>query len=86
MRRNPYRVQAQLAAVVGEAAARISIQLRSQEEAERVAAALEPDNGDFIECKVEENSLVLRAKSGTAMGLLRTVDDAIACIRATGVE
>lgn len=65
--------------------ARVRIQLRSAEEADRVRAALDPDNEGHLECEVDGATLILRAEAGTAMGLLRTVDDAIGCIRATGV-
>jgi hypothetical protein len=53
--------------------------------ARAAAAALAPDNGIHLRTKVEGNALVLEADAETAMGLLRTLDDALACLRATGV-
>ncbi len=51
----------------------------------RVRDALEPDNAGHVECEVVGATLILRAASGSAMGLLRSVDDALGCVRATGV-
>ena len=46
--------------------------------------ALEPDDGGHMDSRVEDGVLVLRAESATAMGLLRSLDDALACLRALG--
>jgi len=46
--------------------------------------ALQPDDGGHLESRVEDGKLVLRAESATAMGLLRSLDDALACLRAIG--
>ncbi len=67
------------------ATARVRIRLSDAGEAERVRAAIVPDNDGYLECEVDGSTLILRAEAGTAMGLLRTVDDAIGCVRATGV-
>ncbi len=67
------------------AKARVRIQLKDEAEALRVRDALAPDNGGHIECEVDGASLTLRAEAGSAMGLLRSIDDALGCVRATGV-
>lgn len=69
-----------------KAEARVTVRLRDEDEARQVAASLGPDNEGYISCEQDGSTLTLRAKAGTAMGLLRTLDDALACIRATGVE
>lgn len=49
-------------------------------------AALAPDDEGYIHSRVCDGNLELTAESTTAMGLLRTLDDAMACLRATGIE
>lgn len=71
--------------VQAKATARVRIHLGSDAEAQRVAEALRPDNHGYISCQRDGASLVLEAKAESAMGLLRSVDDALGCIRATGV-
>lgn len=68
------------------ATARVRIRLAHAAEAQRVADAIEPDNDGYLACEVDGANLVLRAEASTAMGLLRTVDDAIGCVRATGID
>ncbi len=67
------------------ATARVRIRLADAAEAQRVADAIEPDNEGYLACEVDGDTLILRAEAASAMGLLRTVDDAIGCVRATGV-
>lgn len=67
------------------ATARVRLRLGSAAEAERLAASLEPDNGGYLSCHLDGDLLVLEAEADGAMGLLRTLDDALGCIRATGV-
>lgn len=66
------------------ATARVRIQLGSAAEAERVAAAIAPENEGYLACHLDGASLVLEAEASSAMGLLRTIDDALGCVRATG--
>lgn len=54
-------------------------------EAARTAmAALEPDNDGHLEVRVEGDELVLSCGSGSVMGVLRSLDDALDCVRALG--
>ncbi|MEA3191441.1 MAG: hypothetical protein QOD77_2023 [Thermoplasmata archaeon] len=50
--------------------------------ARRAQAALAPDDGGHIKSRCEGTTLVLDAAAGSPMGLLRTLDDALACLRA----
>lgn len=45
-------------------------------------AALSPDG---LTARVEEG-LLIQAESTTPMGLLRTLDDVLGCLRATGID
>ncbi len=54
------------------------------EAAETTLRALEPDNGGVLSCRVEGDALVLECHSDKAMGVLRTLDDALDCVRALG--
>jgi hypothetical protein len=56
----------------------------SPEAARRAQAALAPDDGGLLFTRAEGAVLVLEAASGSPMGLLRTLDDALACLRALG--
>lgn len=53
------------------------------------AAALQPDNGEHLRLQTTRAAggtiLALEAGSDSPMGLLRTLDDALACLRATGI-
>lgn len=66
------------------ATARVRIRLGSVKEAEQIAAAIGPDNDGYLACRLDGASLILEAEAGSAMGLLRTIDDALGCVRATG--
>lgn len=54
--------------------------------AQAAAAALAPDNDGYLETRVEGREMVLTVQAESLMGLLRTLDDALGCIRALGVE
>ncbi len=54
-------------------------------DADACAAALAPDNDGHLDVHVADH-LILEAKATTPMGLLRTLDDALGCLRATGLE
>ncbi len=69
----------------GQQQARISLQLRDAEEATRLAQALAPDDDGFLDINVEGSQLVIVAASPTRMGLLRSLDDVLGCLRAAGV-
>lgn len=49
-------------------------------------AALAPDDDGFLSSRLDGDALVLEATSDSVMGLLRTLDDALGCLRATGIE
>jgi hypothetical protein len=69
-----------------KATATVVISLASREQALQMAAALAPDNDGFLTTRVEGTNLHLEATSNDAMGLLRSLDDALGCLRAAGVE
>lgn len=51
--------------------------------AEAAARSLAPDNDGYLDARVEGGAtLVLRAEAATAMGLLRSMSDALGCLRA----
>ncbi len=66
--------------------ATIRVAFPGHEAAEQAMQALAPENDGFLEAIVEESELVLTAHADSIMGLLRTVDDALGCLRATGIE
>jgi hypothetical protein len=59
----------------------VRVPFLTAEEARRAAQALEPDNEGLLVSRIEGKDLVLEAR-GTAMGVLRTLDDALGCLRA----
>lgn len=64
-----------------------TVRLRLGAEAARTAqASLAPDNEGFLDSRVEGDDLVLTAEADSLMGLLRSLDDALGCLRATGLE
>lgn len=56
------------------------------DDADVAAHAIGPDNDGHMEAEVVDGVLVLRAASSSPMGLLRSLDDALGCLRATGIE
>ncbi len=75
-----------MTAPVDPNAATVRITFPDPASAEQARQSLEPDNDGHVEATVEGNDLVLSAKADSIMGLLRTLDDAMGCLRATGVE
>ena len=67
------------------AEARVTLAFATAEEAQAAAAAIAPDNGGHLRARCEGPLLHLEASADSPMGLLRTLDDAMACLRATGV-
>lgn len=65
--------------------ASLRVRFASRTEAERAGRALEPDNQGHVAWMVEGNELVLEASADTVLGLVRTVDDLLGCLRATGL-
>ncbi|MGB1585835.1 MAG: hypothetical protein ACPHID_02160 [Thermoplasmatota archaeon] len=56
------------------------------ERPEEAQAALAPDDGGFLVTRVDGSVLELTARAEAPMGLLRTLDDVMGCLRATGIE
>jgi hypothetical protein len=65
---------------------RVTLAFATATDAARAEAALRPDNDGHLAARVDGTALVLEATSSSAMGLLRTLDDALACLRATGLD
>lgn len=63
-------------------AAVLRVAFASPLEAQHAGRALAPDNAGHIAWRVEGAVLVLEAEAATVMGLVRTVDDALGCLRA----
>ena len=60
--------------------ARLFLEFESEDEAERVARALEPDNLGFIETRRSGSRLEAAAQAATIPALLHTLDDYLACL------
>ncbi|MEA3143831.1 MAG: hypothetical protein QOG31_1155 [Thermoplasmata archaeon] len=54
----------------------------SAAEAKILAAALQADDAGIAPCRAEGTFVVVSLRSATAMGALRTLDDALECLRA----
>lgn len=67
------------------AKATVTINLGTKREAEALAAALKPDSGGFLTVKVAGSMVTLQCTADSAMGLLRTLDDALAGVQAAGL-
>lgn len=65
--------------------ASLRIRFASHTDAERAGRALDPDNAGQVAWFVEGSELVLEASGDTLLGLLRTVDDVLGCLRAAGM-
>jgi hypothetical protein len=68
----------------GRHRAALELGLGSPEQARAVATALLADDPGAIACEARGATLVVRASSPSMMGLLRTLDDVVACVRASG--
>lgn len=66
--------------------ATVRLTFPSAAEAETARAALEPDNDGFVAATVAGSELEITAESDSIMGLLRTLDDVLGCLRATGMD
>ena len=61
-------------------AVKLSIELLSVEDAERVARALEPDNEGFVRTRLDGRMLLAEAEARSIPALLHTLDDYLACL------
>lgn len=62
--------------------ATLRLAFSSPEEAARMAASLAPENGAWLATRVEGADLVAEAAADSPLGLLHTLDDALACLGA----
>jgi hypothetical protein len=65
--------------------ARIRIEMPDRAAAEQARRAIEADNGDFLTAYTDGKHIVLDAEADSPLGLLRTIEDALTCLRATGL-
>lgn len=66
--------------------ASLRVRFPTRAEAERAGRALEPDHDGHVAWLVEGDDLVLEASADSVLGLVRTVDDLLGCLRATGLK
>lgn len=59
----------------------LRIAFPSTAEASDAAAALAPDDGGAIQHHTDGQLLIIQAESASIMGLLRSLDDALTCLR-----
>lgn len=62
--------------------ATLRLAFSSGDEAARMAASIAPENGGWLRTRVEGAELVCEAEADTPLGLLHTLDDALACLGA----
>lgn len=62
--------------------ATLRLAFADETEARRMQAALSPENGSYLATRVEGNVLVAEATAESALSLLHTLDDALACLAA----
>lgn len=68
------------------AKATVTIALGAEREAKALAQALAADAEGFLEVHVAGPTLTLKAGADTVMGLLRTLDDALAGVQAADIR
>lgn len=64
------------------ATAKLVVETDGPRRAEILADALTPDSEGYLEVAVDGEDLVLSVEAGSVMGLVRTLDDALASIEA----
>lgn len=62
--------------------AHLRLWFHDEHEAARMAQSLAPENGEHLRMRRDGRVLHLEAESGTPLGLLHTLDDALACLGA----
>lgn len=65
---------------------RAAIELGTAADALAKARALAPDNDGLMQARANGNVIRIEARADSVLGLLRTLDDALACLRAAGVD
>lgn len=63
---------------------RVMMRLRfaSEEEARQLSEVIAPENEGYVATRVDGSDLVLEAAADAPLSLLRTLDDALACLAA----
>ncbi len=59
----------------------LRVEYGSPETAAAVAAALDPDNGTYVEMEVRENVINFKMEAKSAGSLRNTADDLLACLK-----
>lgn len=65
--------------------ARLRMAFTTASEAQAAGEALAPDNGAHLQWHVDGTTLVLEASAASMQGLLRSLEDVLGCLRATGM-
>lgn len=65
--------------------ATLRLHLPDPPSAQQAMRCLAADNADFLAVHVDGTFLVLDVRAASPLGLLRTIEDAITCLRATGL-
>lgn len=60
----------------------LRLRCRDSGEADRLRRSLSADDAGHAALRVEGATLVVEAESATALGMLRTLDDLLGCLRA----
>lgn len=59
---------------------RLELVFEDEKTAQNVCDSLKPDDGDYIESRVEGNKIIAVAESDTILSLRSTIDDYLACV------
>lgn len=62
--------------------ATLRLRFASEADARRLMDALAPENGAYLHCRIEGDTLVAEAEADSPLALLHTLDDALACLTA----
>src|SRR5687768_11219770 len=65
---------------MADATGRITITCASDAEAEKVFAAVHPDDDDFATTRLEGSRVIVEVRGKNARSLLRAADDFLACV------
>ena len=59
---------------------RIELEFENAKIAQNVCDSVKPDDGEYIESRVEGNKIIAVAESDTILSLRSTIDDYLACV------
>lgn len=65
--------------------ARLRVHFASPAAAEQAGRSLAPDHDGHVTWRLDGPDLVLEATAATILGLVRTLDDLLGCLRAAGL-